>query len=250
MSDIRSVLITGASGRIGRDLCHRLDREFEVRAGVRREVNDLPNPVMCQLREFDSVRRAVEGVDAVVHLAGQAWERDIYEQMIPDNITGCYNIYEASKQAGVKRVIFASTNHVVGKYLDEGTKVGEDVACRPDTFYAVTKIYGEALGRLYAERDGLSVICVRIGWFMHPERLVQRLRESPERRHHWVFGIWISPRDMAQFTACCLRAQNVHYEILNCASDNACGLQDISRAKKLIGYTPQDSVEALLREAG
>ena len=152
MTNIKKVLITGATGRIGQDLCQRLDGEFEVYSGVRREADKLPRPTMCHIRDFDSVQEAVKGMGAIIHLAGQAWEHDVHELMIPDNITGCYNIFEAARQAGVKRVIFASTNHVIGHYLDEGQKVDEQAPVRPDTFYGVTKVYGEALGRFYAEK--------------------------------------------------------------------------------------------------
>jgi nucleoside-diphosphate-sugar epimerase len=240
MGTIRTVLITGATGGIGRDLSRRLADRFEVRSGVRREVTDLPNPVMCKLREFESVRSAVEGADAVIHLAAQAWENDVYRFMIPDNVTGCYNVFEASRQAGVKRVVFASTNHVVGKYLEEGRRVAEDVPVRPDTIYAVTKVFGEALGRYYAERHGLSVISARIGWFLPAEQAA----DAEHARGAW--WQWISPRDMAHFMERCLRAEGITYEVLNCASDNGRGLLDVSRAKKVIGYRPQDDFERLL----
>lgn len=250
MDDIRTVLITGATGIIGRDLCHRLKQRFEVHSGVRREVEGLPNPVTCQIRDFDSVLRAMQGVDAVIHLAAQSWEADVYEYMIPDNITGCYNIFEAARQAGVRRVVFASTHHVAGRYLREGVTVNEDVPVRPDSFYAVTKVFGEALGRFYAEKHGLSVISARIGWFLDPDRLMREVhRWSPEYRR-WAGAMWISPRDMAQFMTRCLEVENVAYEVLHCISDNTRKLMDLSRARKILGYQPQDNSETIIRQLG
>jgi uronate dehydrogenase len=246
---VRTVLITGATGHIGRDLCHRLAGSFEVHAGVRRPVEGFSNPVMCQLRDLNSVLTAVQGVDAVIHLAAQSWEADVHKLMIPDNITGCYNIFEAARQAGVGRVVFASTHHVVRRYLEEGMRVGEDVSVRPNTFYAVTKVFGEALGRYYTEMHGLSVICARIGKFLPPDQVVPVSIEFPERL--WQSrALWISPRDMAQFMTRCLTVEGITYEVLNCTSRNTRELMDLSRAREVLGYAPEDDAEVLLRAGG
>ena len=249
MSNVKTVLITGATGKIGSDLCPRLNVEFQVRSGVRREAEGLPNPVMCQLCDFDSVRQAMDGVDAVIHLAAQSWEADVYEKMIPNNITGCYNVFEAARRTGVKRVVFASTHHVVGGYLEEGVKVDEDVPVRPDMMYAVTKVFGEAVGRLYAEKHGLSVISARIGHWLTPDTLIETGRWSPQYRD-WSWAMWISPRDMGQFMSLCLKVEGITYEVLNCISDNTRQLTDVSRAKEVLGYRPQDNSETFIQKFG
>ncbi|HIE51312.1 MAG TPA: NAD(P)-dependent oxidoreductase [Armatimonadetes bacterium] len=246
MAKVTTVLVTGATGSIGRDLCPRLAERFQVRSGVRRDVSDfqppLPNPVYCNIRDFDSLLKAMEGVEAVVHLAAQSWENDVYEYMIPDNITGCYNVFEAARRVGVKRVVFASTNHVVGGYLKEGKPVTEDVPVRPDTIYAVTKVFGEALGRYYAEYHGLSVIAVRIGWFLHPEA------EPLQKGHPAARHMWLSPRDCAQLMTRCLEAENITFAIVHGISNNARQLMLLERTKQLLGYAPEDDAERYVQQ--
>ena len=242
-SPIKKVLITGATGRIGVDLAPRMSEAFEVYSGVRREVKDLPNPTPCLIGDFDSVKAACKGMDAVIHLAGQSWDADIYEKMIPDNITGCYNVFEAALQTGVKRVIFASTNHTVGNYLEEGRTIDEDAPVRPDTFYGVTKVYGEALGRFYAERKGLSVISARIGW-----HLAEDDPNLARNRRSW--DMWLSFRDCGQFMTKALQAENIRYECLHCISGKTRRLMLIERARNVIGYEPEDDSERLIKKHG
>ncbi len=148
---IKKVLLTGASGRIGSFLVDALADEFEIHPMYRRPVEGISNPVYANLRDFDSLVQATEGMDAVIHLAGQSGDTDVHSLMIPDNLAGAYNVFEAARQNGVQRVIFASTNHVVGMYFRDGEKITEDAPIRPDSYYAVTKAYGEALGRFYAD---------------------------------------------------------------------------------------------------
>jgi nucleoside-diphosphate-sugar epimerase len=246
MDQIETVLVTGATGNIGSALCHQLKHKYHIRSGVRRQVDHLPHPDLCPLDDFSAILQAMQGVDAVIHMAGQSWEHDVYTQMIPDNITGCYNIFEAARQAGVKRVIFASTHHVVDMYFKDGIRVKEDAPVRPDTFYAVTKVYGEALGRFYAEQHGLSVISARIGWYLTPEQFVGMKPDWRDR----AWTMWISPRDMLQFMTRCLQVENIAYETLNCTSDNTRNLLDLSKAKTVLGYQPQDNSETLIQQYG
>jgi len=244
----RKVLFTGATGKIGSYVCTHLHGSYHILSGARREVDNLPNPVHCDIRNFDSVLKAVQGVDTVVHLAGQSWEYDVHEKMIPDNIAGCYNVFEASRKAGVRRVVFASTNHVVGLYLEEGRAVDETVAVRPDLFYAVTKVFGEALARLYAERHGMEIICARIGWCSRKERVARLLNRLHQKDRNVLRGIWISYEDMTRFIKACLDVDKIDFEILNCISANTNALMDLTKAREVIGYAPQDDIERL--EAG
>ena len=147
----------------------------------------------------------------------------------------------------MKRVIFASTNHVVGQYLDEGTLVSEDAPVRPDSFYAVTKIFGEALGRFYAEKHGLSVISARIGWYMTADEL-KSLTHPKWARGAWA--LWISHRDMAQFMTRCLEVDNITYETQNSISNNTRILLELSRAKQVLGYQHQDDSKTIIQRFG
>lgn len=236
---MKKVLLTGASGKIGSFLVNALADDFQIHPMYRSPVEGIENPVYANLRNFYSLAQAANGMDAIIHLAGQSWDKDVHKFMLPDNIAGAYNVFEAARQNGVKRIIFASTNHVVGMYFAEGERIAEDVAIRPDTFYAVTKAYGEALGRFYADVHGLSVICLRIGWFLYPEQV----GENHSDRH-----LWISPRDIKQLMTLCLEAKDIKFEILNAISDNTRQILDVTKAKELLGYAPQDNAETIYEQ--
>ena len=140
------------------------------------------------------------------------------------NIIGCYNLFEAARQAGVKRVVFASSNHAVGFYPRK-RKIGTDVTVRPDSRYGVSKAFGEALGALYSDKHGMVVTCLRIG-NVGPRPLdVRRL------------SIWISPEDLVQLFRIGLEHPDIRFDIVYGASDNAASWWDNSRARQL-GYRP------------
>jgi uronate dehydrogenase len=136
----------------------------------------------------------------VVHLAGIPYEPldNAWAEILPANIVNTYNVFEAARRAGVKRVVFASSNHVVGFYRRERT-VGIDVPPRPDSYYGVSKVFGEALGRLYADKYAMSVACLRIGSF----------RQTPEDRRQLT--TWLSHDDGARLLRCCIDAPPFHF---------------------------------------
>ena len=136
--------------------------------------------VAADLADMAAVERAVAGVDGIVHLGGYSVEGP-WETILQANIIGCYNLFEAARRQGVKRVVFASSNHVVGFYPAQ-RRIGIDAPVRPDSRYGVSKAFGEALGALYADKHGLGVTCIRIGNFGD---------EPLDRRR---LSIWISRR--------------------------------------------------------
>ena len=159
---------------------------------------------------------AVKGADSVIHLGGHSVEGP-WDTILQANIIGCYNLFEAARQAGVKRVVFASSNHAVGFYPRK-RKIGTDVTVRPDSRYGVSKAFGEALGALYSDKHGMSVTCLRIG-NVGPRPLdVRRL------------SIWISPEDIVQLIRIGLEHPDIRFEILYGASDNEAAWWDNSRA--------------------
>lgn len=228
----RRILITGAAGGIGRTLrdglrgrygCLRLaDLQPLGEAGSGEEV------VAMDLRDLESVERAVRGIDAVVHLGGNSLEAG-WEDICANNIAGTYNLYEAARRCGVKRVVFASSNHVVGFHPRERT-IGPDSPLRPDTRYGVSKVFGEAIARLYADKHGLASVCLRIGQF----------RPKPTNRR--MLSLWISPRDMTRLVECSLEAPDVHFEIVYGVSANRrCWYENPGAAR--IGFQPVDDAE-------
>ena len=152
----------------------------------------------------------MKGADSVIHLGGHSVEGP-WDQILQANIIGCYNLFEAARQAGVKRVIFASSNHAVGFYPRK-RKIGTDVTVRPDSRYGVSKAFGEALGALYSDKHGMVVTCLRIG-NVGPRPLdVRRL------------SIWVSPEDIVQLFRIGLEHPDIRFEILYGASDNEASL--------------------------
>jgi uronate dehydrogenase len=152
-----------------------------------------------------------------------------WDTVLQANIIGCYNMFEAARRQGVQRVVFATTNHVIGFYR-RTTRIDHTAPPRPDSRYGVSKAFGEALGRLYADKHGLRVLSIRIGNFAD--------RPADKRR----LSIWISPRDFLQLVRIGLEHPELHYEIVYGASDNDRSWWDNSNAYRL-GYRPQDESE-------
>src|SRR6202012_5368654 len=161
---------------------------------------------------------------------------DSWEKIRDINIDGCYNVFEAARQAGVKRVIFASSNHAVGFHRRD-RMIDDTVALRPDSRYGVSKVFGEAVGRLYADKHGLSVACLRIGTFRNPDR--------PADSRQLL--TWISHRDMVQLVRCCIDHPPYHFITVYGVSNNLRSRWDNSNVKSL-GYQPQDDSEKFAAE--
>ncbi|HEX2113222.1 MAG TPA: NAD(P)-dependent oxidoreductase [Alphaproteobacteria bacterium] len=225
------ILITGASGAIGTTLRDGLAGRYDLRLcdirplGERRPGEE---HVVADLVDPDAAKAAAQGVDAVVHLAGIPRENS-WDKILPNNIAATYNVFEAAHMARAKRIVFASSNHVIGYYRAD-REVGTDVMPRPDSRYGVSKVFGEALGRLYADKHGLSVICLRIGSF----------RPAPENVRQ--LATWISPRDMTELVVRSIEARDVHFAVFYGVSANT-RRRWRDDAAQAIGYHPRDDAE-------
>jgi uronate dehydrogenase len=229
---MQTVLVTGAAGGIGARLRQLLKGVYrELRLSDIKRPSDLgPDEtfIAADLASLAEVERAVAGVDGIVHLGGFSVEGP-WDTILQANIIGCYNLFEAARQAGVKRVVFASSNHAVGFYPRK-RKIGTDLTVRPDSRYGVSKAFGEALGALYSDKHGMIVTCLRIG-NVGPRPLdVRRL------------SIWISPEDIVQLIRIGLEHPDIRFDIVYGASDNAASWWDNSRARQL-GYRPTGKAE-------
>ncbi len=234
MSDQRKlVLITGAAGMIGRPLQGFLRERYRLRLMYHRTV--LPaqpgdEVVIADVCDLAAVEQAVAGVDAIVHLAGDPRVDAPWESVRAVNIAGTYNVFEAARRQGVKKIVFASTNHVAGYYELEGLYAAPTYPIRPDGYYGVSKAFGEALARYYVDAFGLSIICLRIGSF----------QERPLNRRH--LATWISPRDMAQLVWRSIET-DLPFGIFYGVSNNTRRYWDIASAQELLGYAPEDNAE-------
>ena len=237
----RRVLLTGAFGRIGSCL----------RAGLRDELEELrltdlraPDPpatapetfVAADLADRDAVFRVVEGVEAVVHLGGVPDEAP-FEELVGPNVVGTFNVCDAARRAGVRRVVYASSNRATGFYgVDERLAGGEPP--RPDGLYGATKAFGEALARMYSDRFGLEVLCVRIGSF----------EDRPTDARHLT--TWLSPADAVRLFRACLTAPEITFLTVYGVSANSRSWWDLGEAGRRLGYNPQDDAERFAAEIG
>jgi uronate dehydrogenase len=232
------VLITGAAGHIGRVLRAGFQGHYDLRLAdiaTQAPAQAGEEIVTADITRLEELLPVMEGVDVVVHLAGVP-DEDRWERIRDMNIEGCYNVFEAARQAGVKRVVFASSNHAVGFHRRD-RMIDNAVAPRPDSRYGVSKVFGEALGRMYADKHGMSVACIRIGSFRPDDR--------PSAPRHLF--TWISHRDMVQVTRRCIDYPDFHFALVYGVSDNARNRWDNANVRYL-GFVPEDDAELHLAE--
>ena len=234
MTDRKKVLITGAAGRIGSSLSVALQEWYDLRLHYNRTIPEKP-PVadihIADISKFDEIAPAMQGIDAVVHMAGEPSTSGSWESVRDRNIIGTYNVLEAARQHGVKKVIFASTNHVMGMYdRDQQWPVQASMPVRPDSLYGVSKAFGENLARHYYDQFGLSTICLRIGWF---------LQEPKDEIGLWM---WLSPRDCADVVMRGIES-SLGFGTFYAISRNARRRWDITDTIVKLGYRPQDDAE-------
>jgi uronate dehydrogenase len=226
------ILVTGAAGDVGTRLRKLLPPIYkDIRWSDIRTPTDLAAGaefVAADLAKLDEVEKIVQGVDGIVHLGGFSVEGP-WETILSANIIGCRNMYEAAYRAGVKRVVFATSNHAVGFY-PRSKKIPVDVTVRPDSHYGVSKAFGEAIGAFYADKHGLRVTCIRIG----------NVGDAPIDARR--LSIWLKPEDLVQLIRIGLEHPDIHFEIFYGASDNAAAWWDNSNAARF-GYKPIGKAE-------
>ena len=233
---MKKVLITGAAGDVGGHLRRELAGRYDLRLSDIRPIAELAPGEEFIRGDCASLRdmlRVTRGVDAIVHLGGFSVEGP-WEVILRANIVGAYQVFEAARRNGVRRMVFATSNHAVGFY-DRNETIDHRVTPRPDSRYGVSKVFGEALGSLYADKYGMEVVCVRIG-NVNP-------RPMDKRR----LSIWLSPRDLAQLVSIAIDKPGIRFEIVYGVSGNRRSWYDNSNAERL-GYAPRDDSEPWAEE--
>jgi uronate dehydrogenase len=229
---MQAILITGAAGDVGARLRRLLRGVYSrIRISDIRKPSDLGSDeefIAADLADYGQVEKITSGIEGIVHLGGFSVEGP-WETIHRSNIVGCYNLFEAGYRSGVKRVVFASSNHAVGFYPRE-RKIGVDVTVRPDSRYGVSKAFGEALGALYADKHGLGVTCIRIG----------NVNDKPLDKRR--LSIWLKPEDLVQLVRIGLEHPDIRFEIFYGASDNKAAWWDNGNAERF-GYRPQGRAE-------
>lgn len=235
---MKRVLLTGASGGVGTRLRQLLKPLYpELVLSDLKAPADLRSDeefIQADLADYAAVEKAVKGVDGIVHLGGFSVEGP-WETILNANIIGCYNLFEAAHKAGTKRVVFASSNHVMG-FHPRSSKIGVEAVPKPDTRYGLSKLFGEGLGALYAYKHGMGVLSVRIGNFGDKPLDQRRL------------AIWLRPDDLVQLIRLGLEKPDLVYEVVYGMSDNKRAWWDNSHALSL-GYKPGGRSEDFAAEA-
>jgi uronate dehydrogenase len=224
------LLLTGAAGNLGRELRPRLKRYCDtLRLSHRRDFGPAEpgeEIVLAHLENKAAMQALLEGVDAVVHMGGVSTEQP-WQPILEANIVGAYNLYEAARRHGVRRIVFASSNHVTGFYQQSEVISPRDPV-RPDGFYGLSKAFGEHLAQLYFDRFGIETVSLRIG---------SSYAEPKDRR---MLATWLSFDDLERLVVAALTAPVVGHTVIYGVSDNATTWWDNTLARH-VGYRPQDS---------
>jgi uronate dehydrogenase len=239
----QTVVITGAAGKVGRLLRQRL-----ARPGRRLRLLDVVPPESAEsgeeveivtgtVTDVSTLEESFAGAGAVIHLGGQSRESN-FADVLQNNAYGTYCVFEAARRSGVRRVIFASSNHAAG-FLDRADAPPEglpaNAAGRPDTLYGWSKVAGEAMASLYADRFGLDVLCPRIGMCMPKPTDIRSL------------ALWLSPDDATRMFEACLAVESPGFRQLWGISRNTRRFLSLAEGEAL-GFHPKDDSEAYAAE--
>ena len=247
MSEIKKVGITGANGTVGKVLMEGLADSYALTAFTQREV-DFPSMIV----NFDKAREvegAVTGLDAVIHLAADPSPMAAWEQVRDHNLEGMYQVMEECRRSQVRRIVFASTNHTqhgntiltTPETLDPAKKVRMKLDDRPnpDSLYAVSKLFGENIGKLYSERFGIEFVGLRIGWIV-PENTPLVMQGTPAE--DYLRAMFLSHRDCVAAHRRALEVE-AKYTLAYVVSSNGRRVFDLEETRVELGWVPEDDAE-------
>lgn len=231
--DYKKILVTGAAGQLGKLVRQSLRGKFPMlrlsdiapmAAAIEGE-----ELITCDLADADGVSDLMKGVDAVIHL-GASLNVDDWQETLQVNIKGTYNIFEAARRSGVKRIVYASSHHVIGMY-PTSEALDHEAPLRPDSLYGLSKCFGENTARYFWDKFGLEAVCLRIG----------STRPKPSEPRE--LSTWLSERDLKELVFASLAAPTVGFSVVFGISNNAQSWWSNAHAADL-NYHPQDNAEA------
>jgi nucleoside-diphosphate-sugar epimerase len=246
----KRVLVTGMSGLIGGVVRNKLEGKYELVALNRRPVEGV-TCYQADIADLDAILPAFKGVHTVIHLAAEANDGASWESYRDSNITGTYNVFEASRLCGVRRVVFASSGSTImamerlppydaisaGRYEQvpaSWEKVTHLSPPRPAGIYGCTKLWGEAIARMYSDDYGISAICLRIGPVTKEDR--------PTKPRE--FSVWCSQNDVGNLIERCVEApEALKFDIFYAVSSNRWNYRDMDHVRQVLGFVPQDSAD-------
>jgi uronate dehydrogenase len=234
------VLVTGSTGAIGQPVCQRLlERGHYVRGLARRPTPGLADFVIGDLNERDKVLAAVDGMDVVIHLGAYPNDADFLDVLLEPNVRGLFHICDAARQLGVKRLVLASTLQTVTGHGWKDEMVRVEDGARPVNHYALTKVWAEAMGDMYARCFGLSVISARIGWLPRNQEEAARLVAN-----RIGADVYFSHRDAQLFFERCVESPTPvpGESAIVFAISKPAGIErlDLEPSRRILGYEPQD----------
>jgi len=239
-TDVKNVLVTGSAGRIGQAVVlELLQRSHLVRGYDRHPSPNLENAFVADLSDTDKLAEAMDGVEALVHLAAIPDDvEDVVDELFPPNITGLYHVLETARKANVKRLVLASSGQVNWFRKQTGPwPIDEHTPVSPRSWYAATKMFLESIGYSYSVTHDMSVIVGRLGWCPRDEGQVNEI--SAEEHFQ---DVYLSPGDAGRFFACAVEAPDeISHATLFPTSNPIHRMRyDLAPAKELIGYEPQE----------
>lgn len=244
-----NVAVTGAAGNVGREVLAALD-DHDVTPITHSDREDIEGPTL-DVTDREAFADALSGEDVLIHLAANPSPDADWDGVFETNIDGTYNAYEVARESGVRRVVFASSNHAVHLHNaadpDEPESLREDARAvrpddptKPDSYYGVSKVAGEALGQLYAERHGIEVVNLRIGWLMDEAELRETQDESEEKAR-FARAMWLSPRDCRAVVRRCVEADLPESPVVaHGISRNDDRYLSLTETSLALGYRPRD----------
>jgi uronate dehydrogenase len=254
MNDSPTIVLTGAAGNMGAKLRRHWQGRYTLRLLDANPRGD-EAILAADLGRWDP--HWVElfyGADVVVHLAADPTAQQTWPNIIGPNLDAVIHVFQAAVLAGVKRILYASSNHVLGGYKDDpgparlttdlpprpGARYSVEGEARDSTPYASAKLFGERLSRCYADAHGLSVLAIRFGWVRPGDN---RPQDIPASREAWFRLMWLSNRDYCHLMDCCLHADPaLRFVLLNGMSANTGMRWDLESTRRLVGYHPLDDV--------
>jgi len=226
MNETPRILVTGSAGAVGSTIVKRLKDKYPLRGFDRVPTPDLEDAFVGDITDMDAVLEATQGMDAVMHLAGNPAGGASWDDILQANFIGAYTLFEAALRSGVRRIAFASRAGLLAPYPQDVFRT-VDLTPRPESYYSISKVFGESLGYMYATRFDMEVVAVRIGNF-------QLGRDLPGHPHHLSHG------DAALVFERAVIQPSIRFEVVFGVSDSTWKLYDLDHGRRVINYHPQD----------
>ncbi len=229
------VLVTGSAGAVGQMVWAELVRRgHQVRGLDRAPTRGLPDAVVGDVADAACVRAAISGCDTVVHLAAERDDAPFLEVLLKPNVIGLFTVMNAAREAGVRRVVLASSVQVVGRWPAQVSGTIPTDEANPKNHYALTKLWAEDLGAMYARHFGLSVLAVRIGW------MVRNPGEARQMERMGCYDLYLSRAEAGRFFALAVEANGIDFAVVYAVSAAGSARFDMEPARRLLGFQAQD----------